>query len=81
MAAGEKETNGNYEAAHLYDIDGDGRAHEILAATLKTESFEVARLPSGKQGLVKHVVSQRQVELRRRSGRRERRRPTRCAET
>ena len=59
----QEETNGNYEAAHLYDIDGDGRAHEILAATLKTEWFEVARLPSGKQGLVKHVVSQRELNF------------------
>lgn len=53
----QEEKNGNYEAAQLCDIDGDGQANEILPATVTTEWFEVGKLPSGQRGLIKHAVS------------------------
>ena len=53
----QEEKAGNYEAAQLCDIDGDGMAHEVLPATPVTEWFSVGKLASGKRGLIKHVVS------------------------
>jgi len=47
----------NYECADLCDIDGDGKANEVLPHTAPTEWLEVGTLPDGKRGLVKHVVS------------------------
>lgn len=51
------DTSANYEAGELVDIDGDGRSEEILADCAPTVWFEAAKLPSGKRGLVKHVIS------------------------
>ncbi len=54
-------TNGNYEASQLQDIDGDGQAREILAAAVTTEWFEATTLPSGERGLIRHLVSEREL--------------------
>ncbi|HPD15012.1 MAG TPA: VCBS repeat-containing protein [Planctomycetota bacterium] len=48
---------GNFECGDLADVDGDGKAHEILAHTQPTVWYEVGILASGKRGLVKHVIS------------------------
>ncbi|HUT36274.1 MAG TPA: VCBS repeat-containing protein [Planctomycetota bacterium] len=48
---------GNFECGDLADIDGDGKAHEILPHTQQTAWYEVGTLPSGQRGLVKHVIS------------------------
>ena len=51
------DTSGNYETGILADIDGDGRREEILADCAATVWYEAAKLPAGKRGLVKHVIS------------------------
>jgi hypothetical protein len=51
------DTSVNYETGELADIDGDGRRAEILADCAPTVWYEAAKLPSGKRGLVKHVIS------------------------
>ncbi len=58
----QEEKNGNYECAHLHDIDGDGKANEILPHAVATEWFEAGPLPSGQRGLIKHVVSNRALD-------------------
>jgi hypothetical protein len=58
----QEEKNGNYEAGQLWDIDGDGKASEILAAAADTQWFEVGTLPDGKPGLIRHVVSTRALD-------------------
>lgn len=55
------DTNGNYEAGDLADVDGDGQAKEILAHCAATVWYEVGRLPSGESGLIKHVVSAKEM--------------------
>lgn len=49
----------NYESGDLADIDGDGRAVEILAHCPATVWYEAAKLPSGQRSLVKHVISEK----------------------
>lgn len=51
------ETNGNYECGELWDIDGDGKALEILPDTKDTNWYEVGVGADGTLGLIKHVVS------------------------
>ncbi len=55
------EENGNYECGEAWDVDGDGKALEILPAVLPTVWYESAVLPDGKRGMVKHVISERQI--------------------
>ncbi|MBN1418999.1 MAG: PQQ-binding-like beta-propeller repeat protein [Planctomycetes bacterium] len=62
-AAGEWETtlvekSGNHECGDLVDIDGDGKALEILVHVQPTVWWEVGELPGGGRGLVKHVISE-----------------------
>ncbi|MBX7256806.1 MAG: VCBS repeat-containing protein [Candidatus Hydrogenedentes bacterium] len=48
--------NGNYEAGELEDVDGDGKAQEILPAVVNTVWYEV------KNGVpTKHVVSEKEM--------------------
>ena len=49
----------NFEAGELVDIDGDGKATEILAACQPTVWYETGKLPNGKAGLIKHVISEK----------------------
>ena len=53
------DTNANYEAGEFCDIDGDGKAKEILAHCQATVWYEVGKLPSGERGLVKHIISEK----------------------
>jgi hypothetical protein len=57
------DTNANYEAGDLCDIDGDGKATEILAHCGATVWYEAAKLPSGERGLVKHVISDKKMNF------------------
>jgi len=57
------DTNANYEAGDLCDIDGDGNANEILAHCQATVWYEVGKLPSGERGLVKHVISEKKMNF------------------
>lgn len=47
----------NFECGELVDIDGDGKANEILPHTRQTIWYERGTLPSGKPGLLRHVIS------------------------
>jgi hypothetical protein len=55
MNLGEK--NGNYECGEIWDIDGDGKALEILPDTKDTKWYEVGVKADGTRGLIKHRVS------------------------
>jgi len=51
------EKNGNYECGELWDIDGDGKALEILPDTKDTKWYEAGVGADGTRGLIKHQVS------------------------
>ena len=53
----------NFECGELVDIDGDGRAREILGDTQPTWWFEAAAKEDGSRGLVKHVISEKKVNF------------------
>ncbi|MBN2315780.1 MAG: VCBS repeat-containing protein, partial [Sedimentisphaerales bacterium] len=55
MTLGEK--NGNYECGEIWDIDGDGKALEILPDTKDTKWHEAGVKADGTRGLIKHSVS------------------------
>ena len=52
------EKNGNYECGDLADVDGDGKANEVLPATAQTSWAEVGTLPDGKRGLIVHRIAE-----------------------
>lgn len=47
---------GNYECGDLWDVDGDGKALELLPATMHTVWYERG-VRDGRAGLVRHEVS------------------------
>lgn len=53
------ELNGNFEHGDLWDIDGDGKANEILPGVTGTVWYELGKGPHGKRGLIKRVISQK----------------------
>ena len=53
------EENGNFEAADLCDIDGNGKALEILPHVQRTVWYEVVKDPDGKRTFATHVVSEK----------------------
>ncbi len=53
----------NFETADSADVDGDGKANEVLANLKATVWYEVGKLPSGEPGLVAHVVSDKPMEF------------------
>ncbi len=53
------DTSANYEAGDLEDIDGDGKANEILAHCPATVWYECGSVASGKRGLIKRVISEK----------------------
>lgn len=57
------DSSGNYESGDPVDIDGDGQSNEILANCAPTVWYEAAVLPSGKRGLVKHVISDKPMNF------------------
>ena len=56
------ETNGNYEHGELWDVDGDGKALEILPAVTGTWWYELGTRPDGTRGFTKHVVSAKRFD-------------------
>ncbi len=56
------EVNGNFETSDLVDIDGDGKAQEILAHTRDTKWYEIGKR-AGKADLVGHVVSEKAMNF------------------
>ena len=57
------EKNGNFECGELWDIDGDGKALEILPDVQRTVWYERGTDASGKQGLICHVVSEKLLDF------------------
>ncbi len=55
------ETSVNFECGELVDIDGDGRAREVLPDSEPTFWMEPAAAGSGQGGLVKHVISDKKM--------------------
>jgi hypothetical protein len=70
------EKNGPFECGDLVDVDGDGKANEVLPATQHTFWAEVGTLPDGKRGLIVHRISDEPGAWRR-LRRPQRRRPAR----
>jgi len=56
------EENGNFEHGDLWDIDGDGKANEIVPGVRGTIWYEAGTLPDGKRGLVRRVASEKSLE-------------------
>lgn len=57
------EESTNHETADILDIDGDGRAEEILPHIQATVWFERVRGADGKMSMVKHTVSTKPLQL------------------
>ena len=53
------EKNGNFEHGDLYDVDGDGKALEIVPSVQRTVWFAAAKDADGKRALLRHVVSEK----------------------
>lgn len=57
------EENGNYECGDIADLDGDGKAQEILPAVKQTVWYEPGTLADGSPGMVKHVISTKEMDF------------------
>ena len=57
------EENGNYECGELWDVDGDGKALEVVPAVKHSIWYDVQVSADGKRDLVKHVVSEKEMEF------------------
>lgn len=55
------EKSGNFECGELVDVDGDGKAREILPDAQPTLWFESAGAGEGRRSLVKHVISAKKM--------------------
>jgi len=55
------ETSVNFECGELVDLDGDGKAREVLPDAESTFWLEPAPAGSGSGGLVKHVISTKKM--------------------
>ncbi|OGV62055.1 MAG: hypothetical protein A2283_23540 [Lentisphaerae bacterium RIFOXYA12_FULL_48_11] len=50
---------GNFETAHMVDIDGDGKEQEVVSVTAPTFWYEVVKNADGKREFTKHVISEK----------------------
>ncbi len=57
------EENGNYECGEAWDLDGDGKAEEILPSVKPTVWYEAGTLPDGTRGMIKHVISEEEMDF------------------
>lgn len=57
------EENGNYECGEAADIDGDGKALEILPAVLHTVWYESGTMTDGKRGMITHLISEKTMDF------------------
>jgi hypothetical protein len=53
--------SGNFEAGDLWDVDGDGKANEIVPHVQPTVWYESVQDPNGKAAVVRHVVSDKRM--------------------
>ncbi|MDR2644309.1 MAG: VCBS repeat-containing protein [Planctomycetaceae bacterium] len=56
------EKNGNFECGDFYDVNGDGKANEIVPYAQTTFWLSVEKKSDGTQGLVKHQVSTERID-------------------
>ncbi|MBI4327538.1 MAG: VCBS repeat-containing protein [Chloroflexi bacterium] len=56
------EKNGNFEHGGRYDVDGDGKALEIVPSVQRTVWYEAAPDATGKRAIVMHVVSEKKLD-------------------
>ncbi len=56
------EKNGNFECGEICDVDGDGKAQEIVPSVQRTVWYEFAKDPSGQRTPVIHVVSEKKFD-------------------
>ncbi|MBI4607308.1 MAG: VCBS repeat-containing protein [Planctomycetes bacterium] len=56
------EENGNFECGDLWDLDGDGKALEVLPHVQATVWYEVGKGQDGKRGILRHVASKKPME-------------------
>jgi hypothetical protein len=54
---------GNFECGDMVDLDGDGKALEVLPNVKPTVWYELAKGADGKQSLVKRVISAKDMEF------------------
>jgi hypothetical protein len=57
------EENGPFECGDLWDIDGDGKANEVLPAVLHTVWYEAGVLPDGTRGMLTHFISKEELQF------------------
>jgi hypothetical protein len=57
------EENGNFEAADLVDLDGDGKKLEILPDIQETRWYEIVKGEGGKAKVAIHVVSRKPLNF------------------
>lgn len=55
------EVNGNFETADIWDIEGKGKKTAILPAVMRTVWYELGKGPDGKQTMLVHPVSDKQI--------------------
>jgi hypothetical protein len=55
------EKNGPFEGGDLWDVDGDGKAMEIVPSVRHTMWYESGKLKDGKPGFLSHVVCKREL--------------------
>ena len=53
--------NGNFEHGGLWDVDGDGKANELVPAVTNTIWYEWIKAPDGQRKFTKHIVSQKSM--------------------
>lgn len=56
------EENGNYECGEPWDLDGDGRANEILPAVTNTIWYEANPVKGAKPEIIRHVISEKTMD-------------------
>ncbi|HRZ82954.1 MAG TPA: VCBS repeat-containing protein [Candidatus Hydrogenedentes bacterium] len=56
------EENGNFECGEPWDIDGDGKADEVLPAVAATVWYEANPVKGGEPAVLRHVISEKVMD-------------------
>jgi hypothetical protein len=56
------EKNGNFECGELADVDGDGKAAEVVPSVQRTVWYEVVKGADGRRAFTVHVVSEKKFD-------------------
>ncbi len=57
------EEAGNFECGDLWDLDGDGKALEVVPSVKPTVWYEAGTLEDGSRGMLIHVISKEEMAL------------------